>query len=239
MPWIDISRIFVAKWPYIFFIGSANCGSSRAFDVRGRGPGPVGRGVRAGAGRPRAGGPVPAGHGGGHAGRPGPSRHAAGREPARRSALGRRRARPGLRRPAHAVDHARQRGLRADGPGDGRRAARLLGRGGDDARRLVSLVEVKLDPGGSWLLDGQFEAEIHTSRGAILRASQQFPPGSRARPRPRPSCGPSWPTACAGLTPTQRRGPGKTRQAYSGGSFPPRRGSEQAWPGSEQAWPGK
>ena len=52
----------------------------------------------------------------------------------------------------------------------------------DDARRLVSLVEVKLDPGGSWLLDGQFEAEIHTSRGAILRVSQQFPPGSPARP---------------------------------------------------------
>src|SRR5580693_1515943 len=52
----------------------------------------------------------------------------------------------------------------------------------DDARRLVGLVEVKLDPGGSWLLDGQLEAEIHTSRGAILRASQQFPPGSPARP---------------------------------------------------------
>ena len=38
--------------------------------------------------------------------------------------------------------------------------------------------------------------------------------------RPRPSCGPSWPTACAGLTPTQRRGPGKTRQARSGGGYP-------------------
>ncbi len=50
------------------------------------------------------------------------------------------------------------------------------------ARRLVSLVEVKLDPGGSWLLDGQLEAEIHTSHGTILRASQQFPPGSPARP---------------------------------------------------------
>jgi 2-methylcitrate dehydratase PrpD len=50
------------------------------------------------------------------------------------------------------------------------------------ARRLVSLVEVKLDQGGSWLLDGQLEAEIHTSHGTILRASQQFPPGSPARP---------------------------------------------------------
>jgi 2-methylcitrate dehydratase PrpD len=52
----------------------------------------------------------------------------------------------------------------------------------DEARRLVSLVEVKLDPGGSWLLDGRLEAEVHTSSGAILRASQQFPPGSPARP---------------------------------------------------------
>ena len=50
------------------------------------------------------------------------------------------------------------------------------------AQRLVSLVEVKLDPGGSWLLDGELEAEIHTGNGTILRASQQFPPGSPARP---------------------------------------------------------
>ncbi len=52
----------------------------------------------------------------------------------------------------------------------------------DAARRLVSLVEIKLDPGGSWLLDGELEAEIHTGDGRILRASQQFPPGSPARP---------------------------------------------------------
>ena len=50
------------------------------------------------------------------------------------------------------------------------------------AQRLVSLVEIKLDPGGSWLLDGELEAEIHTGSGTILRASQQFPPGSPARP---------------------------------------------------------
>ena len=59
----------------------------------------------------------------------------------------------------------------------------------DAARRLVSLVEVKLDPGGSWLLDGQLDVEIHTSSGTILRTSQQFPPGSPARPpsrRPAP-----------------------------------------------------
>ncbi len=50
------------------------------------------------------------------------------------------------------------------------------------ARRLVGLVETKLDPGGSWLLDGQLEAEIRLGDGAVLRASQQFPPGSPARP---------------------------------------------------------
>ena len=50
------------------------------------------------------------------------------------------------------------------------------------ARRLVRLVETKLDPGGSWLLDGQLEAEIRLGDGAVLRASQQFPPGSPARP---------------------------------------------------------
>ena len=50
------------------------------------------------------------------------------------------------------------------------------------ARRLVSLVETKLDPGGSWLLDGELEAEIHTSDGTILRTRQRFPPGSPERP---------------------------------------------------------
>jgi 2-methylcitrate dehydratase PrpD len=50
------------------------------------------------------------------------------------------------------------------------------------AQRLVSLVEIKLDPGGSWLLDGELEVEIHTGSGTILRTSQQFPPGSPARP---------------------------------------------------------
>jgi 2-methylcitrate dehydratase PrpD len=52
----------------------------------------------------------------------------------------------------------------------------------DAARRLVSLVEVELRPGGSWLLDGELEAEIHAGDGRILRTSQQFPPGSPARP---------------------------------------------------------
>jgi 2-methylcitrate dehydratase PrpD len=52
----------------------------------------------------------------------------------------------------------------------------------DQARRLVSLVETKLDPGGDWLLDGELEAEIHTADGTVLRTRQQYPPGSPARP---------------------------------------------------------
>ena len=51
----------------------------------------------------------------------------------------------------------------------------------DAARRLVSVVEVTLEPGGSGILDGQLEAEIHTSTG-VLRVSQDSPPGSPARP---------------------------------------------------------
>jgi hypothetical protein len=52
----------------------------------------------------------------------------------------------------------------------------------DAARRLVSLVEIELVPGGDWLLAGQLEAEIHTGAETILRASQRLPPGSPARP---------------------------------------------------------
>ena len=47
----------------------------------------------------------------------------------------------------------------------------------DAARRLVSLVETKLDPGGSWLLDGELEAEIHVGDGTILRAASEVPAG--------------------------------------------------------------
>jgi 2-methylcitrate dehydratase PrpD len=52
----------------------------------------------------------------------------------------------------------------------------------DEARRLVGVVETKLDPGGDWLLDGELEAEVHTADGAVLRTRQQYPPGSPARP---------------------------------------------------------
>jgi 2-methylcitrate dehydratase PrpD len=51
-----------------------------------------------------------------------------------------------------------------------------------EARRLVGVVETKLDPGGDWLLDGELEAEVHTADGAVLRARQKYPPGSPARP---------------------------------------------------------
>ena len=51
-----------------------------------------------------------------------------------------------------------------------------------DARRLAGLVETKLDPGGDWLLDGQFEAEVHAADGTVARVSQRFPPGAPARP---------------------------------------------------------
>jgi 2-methylcitrate dehydratase PrpD len=49
------------------------------------------------------------------------------------------------------------------------------------ARRLASLVETKLDPGGSWLLDGELAAEIHTA-GGVLETTLRFPPGAPQRP---------------------------------------------------------
>jgi len=52
----------------------------------------------------------------------------------------------------------------------------------DEARRLGGLVEAKLDPGGTWLLDGELEAEVFLADGSVLRANLQFPPGSPVRP---------------------------------------------------------
>jgi 2-methylcitrate dehydratase PrpD len=49
------------------------------------------------------------------------------------------------------------------------------------ARRLAGLVEIKADPGGSWLLDGELRAEIHTADG-VLETSLRFPPGAPERP---------------------------------------------------------
>jgi 2-methylcitrate dehydratase PrpD len=50
-----------------------------------------------------------------------------------------------------------------------------------EARRLTELVETELTDGGSWLLDGELEAEIHAN-GSMHTVRQQFPPGSPARP---------------------------------------------------------
>jgi 2-methylcitrate dehydratase PrpD len=49
------------------------------------------------------------------------------------------------------------------------------------ARRLAGLVEIKTDPGGSWLLDGELHAEVHTGTG-VLETSLRFPPGAPQRP---------------------------------------------------------
>jgi 2-methylcitrate dehydratase PrpD len=49
------------------------------------------------------------------------------------------------------------------------------------ARRLTGLVETELTPGGSWLLDGELAAEVHTG-GEVLRVKEQFPPGAPRRP---------------------------------------------------------
>ncbi len=49
------------------------------------------------------------------------------------------------------------------------------------AQRLVGLAEVELGPGGAGLLDGEFEAEVHTADGTH-RVRQRYPPGSPACP---------------------------------------------------------
>jgi 2-methylcitrate dehydratase PrpD len=51
-----------------------------------------------------------------------------------------------------------------------------------EAQRLVELVEVKLDPGGDWLLDGELDVEVHTTSGEVVRSNQRYPPGSPQRP---------------------------------------------------------
>jgi 2-methylcitrate dehydratase PrpD len=50
-----------------------------------------------------------------------------------------------------------------------------------EARRLAGLVETELTPGGSWLLEGELAAEVHTG-GDVLRVKQQFPLGAPRRP---------------------------------------------------------
>jgi 2-methylcitrate dehydratase PrpD len=50
------------------------------------------------------------------------------------------------------------------------------------ARRLAGMVEIKSEPGGTWLLDGELVAELHTASGGVAQITQRFPPGSPARP---------------------------------------------------------
>ena len=50
------------------------------------------------------------------------------------------------------------------------------------ARRLAELTEVKLDPGGAGLLDGELEAVVYAGGGEPRRAVLRDPPGSPANP---------------------------------------------------------
>jgi 2-methylcitrate dehydratase PrpD len=52
----------------------------------------------------------------------------------------------------------------------------------DEARRLVAIVETRLEPGGDWLLDGELHATIKDGNGAVHHAVLRHPPGSPARP---------------------------------------------------------
>ena len=79
-----------------------------------------------------------------------------------------------------SLEYAAAAALLDDYPGFGSFTDEAVRR--DAARRLTALVETKLDPGGSWLLDGELKAEIGLGDGTVLRSRQQFPPGSPARP---------------------------------------------------------
>jgi 2-methylcitrate dehydratase PrpD len=50
------------------------------------------------------------------------------------------------------------------------------------ARRLTEHVEIKADPGGSGLLDGELRAEVHTGHGEVRQITLRHPPGSPTRP---------------------------------------------------------
>jgi 2-methylcitrate dehydratase PrpD len=50
------------------------------------------------------------------------------------------------------------------------------------ARRLAGLVQTTLEPGGSWLLDGELTAGIETAGGEVRQTTLRFPPGAPQRP---------------------------------------------------------
>jgi 2-methylcitrate dehydratase PrpD len=51
-----------------------------------------------------------------------------------------------------------------------------------EAQDLMALVDVQLEPGGDWLLDGTAEIDVTTAAGQAFHASEKFPPGSPDRP---------------------------------------------------------
>ncbi len=79
-----------------------------------------------------------------------------------------------------SLEYAAAAALLDSYPGFGSFTDEAVGR--DAARRLAGLVEIKLEPGGDGLLDGELEAEIHLGDGTVRRARLQYPPGSPARP---------------------------------------------------------
>jgi 2-methylcitrate dehydratase PrpD len=79
-----------------------------------------------------------------------------------------------------SLEYAAAAALLDSYPGFGSFTDEAVGR--DAARKLVSLVEIKLEPGGDGLLDGELEAEIHLGDGTVRRARLQYPPGSPDRP---------------------------------------------------------
>ncbi|HEX3649229.1 MAG TPA: MmgE/PrpD family protein [Pseudonocardiaceae bacterium] len=50
------------------------------------------------------------------------------------------------------------------------------------ATRLVELVDVHAEPGGTGLLDGEFRARVHTDDGDVRQVSMTYPPGSPNQP---------------------------------------------------------
>ena len=51
-----------------------------------------------------------------------------------------------------------------------------------EAREILELVEVELQPGGTDLLSGKLTAALELTDGSVLFASQELPPGSPKRP---------------------------------------------------------
>jgi 2-methylcitrate dehydratase PrpD len=95
-----------------------------------------------------------------------------------------------------------------------------------EARRLASLVEIKTDPGGSELLDGEVHAEIHTAGGAA-QTSLRFPPGAPQRPPTDAELQAKIDDCLAGLAPVPSNEP--TGALGSSRSRPRRRTDPASW----------